>query len=181
MLSSASRPRQHHRSHTTSPLPSPKMMAVQNPTPAYFAYSHHSHGHASSSSPSPFYSQPSSPAYATPTASSSSTPKLQHSSSTSMKSRPKLPHKKPSCSTRDKRADVQLNLEMKVEKAKGFHAFFVPLGKSLPPAPPSSPVLGSTHPPRQAADGSGRKDYFEDWVEDVGRKVGGQGSAMDLD
>ena len=80
---------------------------------------------------------------------------------------------------------------MKVEKAKGFHAFFVPLGKSLPPAPPSSPVLGSTIPLHQqqqtsSRDGNGNtnvfgKDYFEDWVEDVGRKVGAQGSAMDLD
>ena len=74
---------------------------------------------------------------------------------------------------------------MKVEKAKGFHAFFVPLGKGVPAAPPSSPVLGARNPSSEAnGNGAGiGKDYFEDWVEDVGRKVGGvgQGNAMDLD
>lgn len=80
---------------------------------------------------------------------------------------------------------------MKVEKAKGFHAFFVPLGKGVPAAPPSSPVLGARNPTSGLADGQGNglgKDYFEDWVEDIGRKVGGggvgggaQGNAMDLD
>lgn len=141
---------------------------------------HHytSYSTPSTPSPPPFYSQPSSPA-AAQTSKQAAAPPLQHS--TSLKCRPKLPHKKPSCSTRDKRADVQSNLEMKVEKAKGFHAFFVPLGKSLPPAPPSSPVLGGAQHTHQADRAAGTKDYFEDWVEDVGRKVGGQGSAMDLD
>jgi hypothetical protein len=99
--------------------------------------------------------------------------------------------KKPSCSTRDKRNDVQQNLEAKVEKSKGFHAFFVPLGRSLPPAPPSSPVLGAstniqTGGVRGAEQVGIGKDYFEDWVEDVGGSNGsgkgrGTGDGMDLD
>jgi hypothetical protein len=100
------------------------------------------------------------------------------------KPRPKMPLvKKPSCSTRDKRNDVQQNLEAKVEKSKGFHAFFVPLGRSLPPAPPSSPVLGASTNIQSGAGGEQvGKDYFEDWVEDVGGSSGkGRGEAMDLD
>lgn len=96
--------------------------------------------------------------------------------------------KKPSCSTREKRNDVQQNLEAKVEKSKGFHAFFVPLGRSLPPAPPSSPVLGASNTHTQVGGGGEQvgigKDYFEDWVEDVGGSNGGgkgRGEGMDLD
>ena len=71
-----------------------------------------------------------------------------------------------------------------MEKSKGFHAFFVPLGRGVPAAPPSSPVLapqdGHGH-----GQGMGRKDYFEDWVEDVRGGSASCGSseadAMDLD
>lgn len=161
------------------------MMALQNPTPSYFNY------HTQPTpSPSPFYSQPSTPTQSCQPSTSTSTSTTTIHKSSSLKCRPKLPHKKPSCSTRDKRTDVQQNLEAKVEKAKGFHAFFVPLGKSLPPAPPCSPVLGATNPQhgrggQSQQDGMG-KDYFEDWVEDVGRKIGAgrtnsNQNAMDLD
>jgi hypothetical protein len=89
---------------------------------------------------------------------------------------------------------MQSTLEQKIEKekSKGFHSFFaVPLGRSLPPAPPCSPVLGATTSPRSNGHGNGDgevgKDYFEDWVEDVGgsgsrRGMGmGKGEGMDLD
>ena len=87
----------------------------------------------------------------TPTypASSSFPIPLPHSHSLSNKARPK-PLKKPSTSTPTKHKSVQLSLEVKVERAKGFHAFFVPLARSLPPAPPSSPVLH----PREEGDGA---------------------------
>ncbi|WWC70720.1 uncharacterized protein I206_104671 [Kwoniella pini CBS 10737] len=48
-------------------------------------------------------------------------------------------------STNQKQKNVQMSLELKVEKAKGFHSFFVPLCKNLPPAPPCSPVNGQNH------------------------------------
>jgi hypothetical protein len=76
---------------------------------------------------------------------------------------------------------VQASLEAKVERAKGFHAFFVPLARSIPPPPPSSPVLQ----PAEARGGSGQgsrvgKIFFdqwekkgEQWVEDI--------DVMDLD
>jgi len=116
----------------------------------------------------------------TPLASSSKTP----ISSTTTK-RPKALTKKNSVSTRDKRQDVQINLEAKVEKSKGFHAFFVPLGRGIPAAPPSSPVLGAQ---RDRDQGEVGKDYFEDWVEDVRGRGSGSGCSessggegMDLD
>lgn len=149
---------------------------ISRPSPKpYYSFSldptlHHSHAHTHT------HSLPTTPI---PKASSS-------------KPRPKMPLvKKPSCSTRDKRHEVQHNLETKVEKSKGFHAFFVPLGRSLPPAPPSSPVLGASTTHQQTGGGAGGegvgKDYFEDWVEDVGGSGGGGGSGkgrgegMDLD
>lgn len=152
----------------------------------------------SSPSPPPFYSQPSSPTemysvshhehhphQAVPGPSNPKPPALHHTTSLNMKGkttgRPKL-GKKPSCSTRDKSRDVQSSLEKQVEKAKGFHAFFVPLGKGLPAAPPSSPVLGA-HGRGAGHEVTAGKDYFEDWVEDVRGKMkgAGQGTAMDLD
>lgn len=152
----------------------------------------------SSPSPPPFYSQPSSPtemysvSHHEHQAPGPSKPALglglHHTTSLNLKGkstgRPKLGHKKPSCSTRDKSREVQSSLEKQVEKAKGFQAFFVPLGKGLPAAPPSSPVLGARGHTHEAQGG---KDYFEDWVEDVRGKMGsgktgqGLGSAMDLD
>jgi hypothetical protein len=118
---------------------------------------------------------------------------LQHTASLKAKGlngnggRPRIPNKKPSHSTRDKSRDVQSSLEKQVEKAKGFHAFFVPLGKNLPPAPPSSPVLGGHGQGRQEVV-VGRKDYFEDWVEDIRGKMGdaasrrhGEETGMDID
>lgn len=157
----------------------------------------------SSPSPPPFYSQPSSPTemysvshheHAHPHVPGPTKPRLQHTTSLKTKGlnggggggRPRIPHKKPSCSTRDKSRDVQSSLEKQVEKAKGFHAFFVPLGKSLPAAPPSSPVLGGQGHGRQEVVGA--KDYFEDWVEDIRGKMGGgtphghgHESGMDID
>ncbi|OCF37218.1 hypothetical protein I316_01125 [Kwoniella heveanensis BCC8398] len=74
--------------------------------------------------------------------SSSSRPQLNSSQSHSQSQRFGRPRpiKKPSGSTSHKQRNVQMSLEVKVEKAKGFHAFFVPLCKGLPPAPPCSPV-----------------------------------------
>jgi hypothetical protein len=72
-----------------------------------------------------------------------------------------------------------------VEKSKGFHAFFVPLGRGVPAAPPSSPVLG---PCTTQQGETGGKDYFEGWIEDVRGSASGGGSCasseaegMDLD
>jgi hypothetical protein len=70
-------------------------------------------------------------------------------SSSSIPSRPRFFHKsKSSSQCKTKAQKVQINLELKVEKAKGFAAFFsvpVPSGRSVPRAPPSSPVLGATN------------------------------------
>jgi hypothetical protein len=106
---------------------------------------------------------------------------------------------KKSCgSNPGKQRNVQASLEAKVERAKGFHAFFVPLARTLPPAPPSSPVLQAAQPRARSAFGScsgsasgagmdaaatgPSRDYFgswdkkgnEQWVEDVD-------DGMDLD
>jgi hypothetical protein len=83
---------------------------------------------------------------------------------------------------------VQDRLEVKVERAKGFHAFFVPLARALPPAPPTSPVLGQRAPSISGANAGG-EDYFqgwdkhkggrrEQWVEDVS---GEEDSGMEVD
>ncbi|KAL7423058.1 hypothetical protein Q5752_002357 [Cryptotrichosporon argae] len=74
------------------------------------------------------------------------------SASASGRLRPKMP-KKASSSVTKARA-VQCALEVKVEKAKGFHAFFVPLARAVPPAPPSSPVG------HRDAERAGAGDYF---------------------
>lgn len=78
--------------------------------------------------------------------SSSHSPKPQpqtptYTLSKPLHTRPKTATKKPCASTPHKQKSVQMSLEVKVERAKGFHAFFVPLARSMPPAPPSSPVL----------------------------------------
>ncbi|KAK6908236.1 hypothetical protein I203_102237 [Kwoniella mangroviensis CBS 8507] len=101
------------------------------------------------------------------------------SSSSSFVGRPSKPLKKSSGSTNQKQKNVQMSLELKVEKAKGFHAFFVPLCKNLPPPPPCSPVNG--HPPQTQTQTQTQTqlqtgDYFgqwnkakshDQWVEDI--------------
>ncbi|KAK8858631.1 hypothetical protein IAR55_002860 [Kwoniella newhampshirensis] len=125
-----------------------------------------------SSHPSPIPSLPQHTSFSAPTtplgsSSSSSTSRPAHSShsqsqlhrTTTAGGRPRGPTKKPSGSTSTKQKNVQMSLEVKVEKAKGFHAFFVPLCKTLPPAPPCSPVHshGSVNPgstPQQTNKGN---------------------------
>lgn len=76
-------------------------------------------------------------------------------------------------STTGKHKSVQVSLEVKVERSRGFHAFFVPLARSMPPAPPSSPVFGQSANVLQVQqeDGHGQQDAGkrgeERWVEDV--------------
>jgi len=80
--------------------------------------------------------------------------------------------KKPSPSTPSKHKAVQLSLELKVERAKGFRPFFVPLARSMPPAPPSSPVLRA-HGDLSDGDGgveSGKMDFFASWEQRVKRR-----------
>lgn len=141
------------------------------------------------------FSTPNNPLFshhAQPPSSSQIAPPLTHSHSSSYPSSSSaIPHTPKSktrpkhikkCSTTGKQRTVQVALEVKVEKAKGFHAFFVPLARALPPAPPSSPVLGQRAPPPSTALGgepAGGDDYFagwdkqktvgrrEEWVEDV--------------
>ncbi|WVQ96456.1 hypothetical protein IAU59_003561 [Kwoniella sp. CBS 9459] len=84
-------------------------------------------------------SMPTTPAVAS-SSQSQSRPHVTPSQSQSHKFGRPRPIKKPSGSTSHKQRNVQMSLEVKVEKAKGFHAFFVPLCKGLPPAPPCSPV-----------------------------------------
>ncbi|ORX40025.1 hypothetical protein BD324DRAFT_615988 [Kockovaella imperatae] len=62
----------------------------------------------------------------------------------SLKRSTTMPQKKPTRSTLEKRSAVQLSLELKVEKAKGF--LVIPLGRPPPPAPPSSPILAPAAP-----------------------------------
>lgn len=124
--------------------------------------------------------------HSTSYASSPSSSSFPHTPKT-LTGRPK-PSKKVSTSTASKHKNVQDRLEVKVERAKGFHAFFVPLARTLPPAPPSSPVLGQRAPPATAANAGG-EDYFEgwdkhkvgrreQWVEDVS---GEEDSGMEVD
>ncbi|BEI83051.1 hypothetical protein CcaverHIS002_0309190 [Cutaneotrichosporon cavernicola] len=94
-----------------------------------------------------------------------------HKSSHSLSSKPRAKAKKMS-STTGKHKNVQVALEVKVERSRGFHAFFVPLARSMPPAPPSSPVFGQSSNEQQGAY-ERPKVCEERWVEDVQR--------MDLD
>ncbi|WVR06428.1 hypothetical protein IAU60_003459 [Kwoniella sp. DSM 27419] len=158
---------------------------------------------ASSSQPTPIpafqphsHSVPSTPSYppSRPTLSPSHAQSYSPVQSQSMTSRRPKPLKKPSASTSNKQRNVQMSLEVKVEKARGFHAFFVPLCKNLPPAPPSSPVLHAHGKKETQASGNAAgmdlqsEDYFgswkggstkikerDQWVEDV------RGDAMELD
>lgn len=84
-----------------------------------------------------------------------------------------------------------------MERAKGFHAFFVPLGRSLPPAPPSSPVMAPSQGPDYFGTswdlgshplGQKKVSTEERWVEDVKGGHGSstntsedEGSVMDVD
>lgn len=78
--------------------------------------------------------------------------------------------KKVSSTTTNKVKSVQVSLEVKVERSRGFHAFFVPLARSLPPAPPSSPVFGQSSNTEQRDDEQpGSKSCEQHWVEDVHR------------
>lgn len=77
-----------------------------------------------------------------------------------------------------------------MERSKGFHSFYVPIGRPIPSAPPSSPVLEHRSVSHGSASGSrdmknGEGDYFgclegmklkgrEEWVENVN-------DGMDLD
>ncbi|WVQ73111.1 hypothetical protein IAR50_002675 [Cryptococcus sp. DSM 104548] len=115
------------------------------------------------------YTTPSSPAF-----SPRPTPHGQNASSSRL--RPKALKK--SSSTSGKHRNVQMSLEVKVEKAKGFQAFFVPLCKGgVPPAPPCSPVLGHGHREMQVQRGNseetestGSPDYFGAWARDGGKE-----------
>ncbi|CAD6567521.1 MAG: hypothetical protein TREMPRED_003686 [Tremellales sp. Tagirdzhanova-0007] len=87
---------------------------------------------------------------------------------------PRTVWKKPSPSTPTKQKSVQLSLELKVERSRGFYPFFVPLARSMPPAPPSSPTLQTNMQPclpdgDQMVDQSakGFVDYFDSWQERV--------------
>ncbi|CAK9780818.1 hypothetical protein CC85DRAFT_285958 [Cutaneotrichosporon oleaginosum] len=91
--------------------------------------------------------------------------------SLSFSSKPRSKSKKMS-STTGKHKNVQVSLEVKVERSRGFHAFFVPLARNMPPAPPSSPVFGQSANEQQGAY-EPPKVGEERWVEDVQR--------MDLD
>ena len=103
------------------------------------------------------------------------TPKLQKAGSLS---RPK-PTKKMS-SSNSKHKTVQVSLEVKVERAKGFQAFFVPLARNLPPAPPSSPVLAHREPGENYFSGwdKDKNRQNDQWVEDI---TGDASGAMDVD
>lgn len=93
---------------------------------------------------------------------------LKPSHSLSKKHRPQMPKKM--SSTTGKHKSVQVSLEVKVERSKGFHAFFVPLARSMPPAPPSSPVLAHSEGkdfPEWSLDGSIERKGEERWVEDI--------------
>ncbi|WRT67819.1 uncharacterized protein IL334_004793 [Kwoniella shivajii] len=118
--------RQVYGTFSTSPITS--ISGPSQPTPI-----HHSH-----SVPSTPITLTSSSSCTTITTNNSRPPVITHSQSHRI-TRPKS-MKKPSGSTSQKQKNVQMSLEVKVEKAKGFHAFFVPLCKNLPPAPPCSPV-----------------------------------------
>lgn len=128
--------------------------------------------------------------------SSSTRPPVQVGSCS--RSRPK-PFKKLSSSTNpQKHKTVQMSLEVKVEKAKGFReAFFVPLARNLPPAPPSSPVLGHSTIQRTVSpmntsqhasdhfgsswDNQQKAQCREHWVEHVPGSQSQRQGGMDLD
>ncbi|WVQ83204.1 hypothetical protein IAT38_005343 [Cryptococcus sp. DSM 104549] len=135
---------------------------------------------APSSSPSPPTSRP-------------APPPPSHSNSHRL-ARPK-PLKKPSASTGNKHRSVQMSLEVKVEKAKGFHAFFVPLCKGgVPPAPPCSPVHahGQLKDRERREDSEGQEgeqgpgpDYFGAWTRQSEKErdewVENAGEGMEVD
>jgi hypothetical protein len=77
--------------------------------------------------------------------------------------------KKTSSTTTSKVKSVQVSLEVKVERSRGFHAFFVPLARGMPPAPPSSPVFGQSSNFGEPADMHHKSPSEERWVEDVGQ------------
>jgi hypothetical protein len=163
------------------------------PAPLFHSFSspqthfqHHHHFHPSTST-----SIPVTPTQAQSSSSSSPAPHILNQSHLKP-CRPKISaNKKPTSSSNQKTKSVQKSLEVKVERAKGFHAFFVPLARSMPPAPPSSPVLrprdsgldNIDRGPSEESDGFSIGDYFgsncqgfvkgrEIWVEDVSEESG---------
>ncbi|WVN85109.1 uncharacterized protein L203_100251 [Cryptococcus depauperatus CBS 7841] len=101
--------------------------------------------------------------------------------------RPK-PLKKASSTIKHK--NVQMSLDVKVEKAGGFHAFFVPLCKGGVPRPPPSSPTNLANVKEKGEHGQGRVgllggeslDYFgawsrhsekqeDQWVENVGESM----------
>lgn len=68
--------------------------------------------------------------------------------------RPKMA-KKANSSTTTKQRSVQASLEAKVEKSRGWNAFFVPLARGMPGAPPSSPVMAAQGYGGSAGGGAG--------------------------
>ena len=204
-LFTTTHPHIHHQPHRSYTMPS---------TPIFHPprHTHHIHHHSSPIPPylthSTSYPASSSHIITTPTSTLAAKPQ-PHSLSTKGTSlaRPS-PCKKPSSSTIAKQKSVQLSLELKVERAKGFHAFFVPLARTLPPAPPSSPVLAArqigpneldTPPTGFALDGGfsghcsagsarGVNDYFSGWDkpkvaqrEQWVEDVGEDSSGMEVD
>ncbi|ODN81637.1 hypothetical protein L202_02041 [Cryptococcus amylolentus CBS 6039] len=136
------------------------LFASTNSTPSPSAFSKPLQAHQHQA-----YTTPSSPAFAP-------RPQPQPQSASSSRLRPKALKK--SSSSTGKHRNVQMSLEVKVEKAKGFQAFFVPLCKGgVPPAPPCSPVLGHRETQRgvsEETESAGSPDYFGAWTRDGGKE-----------
>ncbi|WWC88713.1 uncharacterized protein L201_003626 [Kwoniella dendrophila CBS 6074] len=156
----------------SQPTPIPSFTSQQQQQQQYQSYS---------VPPTPMINAPSSSS-SRPTFRQSQSQQIPLISSSSSISRPKV-LKKSSGSTTQKQKNVQMSLELKVEKAKGFHAFFVPLCKNLPPAPPCSPVNNhGTHGQTQTINQNTNSiDYFggcwnksksnDQWVEDISNSL----------
>lgn len=197
MFCDTQQPRTSSYIHQHSTMPSHSHSQVSFPS----SYLHHSQTHIPALTRPPFPPAHSSPNVFYPSQSNHASPSSyqactapsspgespsgaafsQSNSQSRRLARPK-PLKK-SSSTNGKHRNVQMSLEVKVEKAKGFHSFFVPHCKGgVPPAPPCSPVLGhgNLRERRDMDEGSEATsaDYFgtwskhtekesEQWVEDV--------------
>ncbi|WVW84631.1 hypothetical protein I302_106665 [Kwoniella bestiolae CBS 10118] len=186
-------------SSSSSAYPTPSSSGPSQPTPIPSTPSTSDQQQQSSFHPCQSLSVPPTPSTSSPRPtiphSQSQSQRIPHSSASY--TRPK-PLKKSSGSTNQKQKNVQMSLELKVEKAKGFHAFFVPLCKNLPPPPPCSPVNGHSplSPQHNQTQGQGQMngDYFgqwnkarshDTWVEDVGNSLarhgGNGGDGMEVD
>ncbi|WWC62510.1 uncharacterized protein I303_105106 [Kwoniella dejecticola CBS 10117] len=134
----------------SQPTPIPHLSSAQYPNHHHSQIQNHTQqqytvGQSLSMPPTPFSVSPSSSSRPSIPHRMTSTGAVAGPSTSTATSRPNKPLKKSSGSTNQKQKNVQMSLELKVEKAKGFHAFFVPLCKNLPPAPPCSPVNGHGH------------------------------------